>query len=93
MITIEECKHIEELSKLKFTDEKREKFLKEFDSIVEFASIIQKESANADERHFNKINLQDLREDVARDGLSQDEVVSNAPVKKKGCFAVPRIVE
>ena len=93
MITIEECKHIEELSKLMFDDQEREEFLKGFSSIVEFASTISNESTNIGDRHFDKIKLDDLREDESRDGFTQEEVVSNAPVKKKGCFAVPRIME
>ena len=30
MITIEECKHIEELSKLEFSEDERKKFLEDF---------------------------------------------------------------
>lgn len=93
MITIEECKHIEELSKLEFNEQDREKFLKDLSSIVEFASTISTETSNLNDRKFNTIKLEDLREDKARESLSQDEVVSNAPVKKKGCFAVPKIMD
>lgn len=93
MITIEECKHIEELSKLEFNEQDREKFLKDLSSIVEFASTISTETSNLSDRKFNTIKLEDLREDKARESLSQDEVVSNAPVKKKGCFAVPKIMD
>ena len=93
MITIEECKHIEDLSKLEFTEEERKKFLQDFSSIVDFASTISNQNSNLSDRKFNKIKLNDLREDVAKEGLEQTEVVSNAPVKKKGCFAVPKIME
>lgn len=93
MITIEECKHIEDLSKLEFSEEEREKFLKGFTSIVEFASTISNESSDLSDRKFNKIKLNDLREDVAKSSLNQEEVISNAPVKKKGCFAVPKIMD
>ena len=93
MITIEEGKHIEELSKLEFSDEEREKFLKDFSNIVEFASTISSQSSNINDRKFNKIKLEDLREDKSRESFKQEEVISNAPVKKKGCFAVPRIMD
>lgn len=93
MITIEECKHIEELSKLEFNEQEREKFLKDLSSIVEFASTISSENSNLNDRNFNLIKLEELREDEAKDSLSQNEVVSNAPVKKKGCFAVPKIMD
>ena len=93
MITIEECKHIEELSKLEFSEDERKKFLEDFSAIVDFASTISNQSSNLNDRKFNKIKLNDLREDTAKDSLKQEEVVSNAPVKKKGCFAVPKIID
>lgn len=93
MITIEECKHIEALSKLEFSDVEREKFLKDFSAIVEFASTISSQDSNPNDRKFEKIKFEDLREDEAKESLTQDEVVSNAPVQKKGCFAVPKIMD
>lgn len=93
MVTIEECKHIEELSKLEFSEDERKKFLEDFNSIVDFASTISNQDSSLNDRKFNKIKLEDLREDVAKESLDQAEVVSNAPVKKKGCFAVPKIMD
>ena len=92
MITENEIKHLEDLSKLQFTDEERKKFQQEFGSIVEFASQIT--GAKVEDKSFIKtIKMEDLRDDIVQPSLSQDEVVSNAPVKKKGCFSVPRIME
>lgn len=34
-----------------------------------------------------------FRKDEARQSLPQDEILSNAPEKAKGCFKVPRIIE
>lgn len=34
-----------------------------------------------------------FRKDEARPSLPQDEILSNAPEKAKGCFKVPRIIE
>lgn len=93
MITVEECKHIERLSKLSFSEEERQNFLTEFDAILGFASRISQEESSLDDRKFDYVKLEDLREDVAKESLSQEEVVSNAPDKKKGCFAVPKILD
>ena len=93
MISIEECKHIEELSKLEFSDDEREEFLKVFDSIIDFASQINGAVAEGETSFIKTIKLQDLREDEVKESLSQDEVVLNAPNKNKGCFVVPRIME
>ena len=92
MITIKDIKHLEDLSKLEFTDEERQKFLLEFESIVQFASQIT--TAETSDKSFIKaVDMKDLREDTPKPSLTQDEVISNAPVKRKGCFSVPRIME
>ena len=93
MVSIEEIKHLEDLSKLQFTEEEREKFQQEFDSIVGFASQIQNANTEGQASFIKSIKMEDLREDVSRDGLTQNEVVSNAPSKKNGCFVVPRIMD
>jgi len=93
MVSVEEIKHLEELSKLEFTEEERIDFQKDFDSIVEFASQINNAKTDGGVSFIKTIKMDDLREDEAKDGLLQDEVVSNAPSKKKGCFVVPRIMD
>ena len=92
MITIDEIKHLEYLSKLEFTDEERQKFLTEFEAIVQFASQIT--NAKTENKSFiNAVDMGKLREDLPKPSLTQAEVISNAPSKNKGCFSVPRIME
>ncbi len=92
MITIKDINHLENLSKLEFSDEERQKFLSEFENIVAFASQIT--GAKTEDKSFIKaVDMNNLRADEPKPSLSQDEVISNAPVKKKGCFSVPRIME
>ena len=93
MVSIEEIKHLEELSKLEFTDEERIAFQKEFESIVEFASQIQNAKIEGGVSFIKSIKMEDLREDEVGESLTQDEVVTNAPTKKKGCFVVPKIMD
>ncbi len=92
MISNEEFKHLAELSKLEFSDVERDKFIKDFNHILDFASQII--NAKVEEKSFiRSIPLEDLREDIVKQGLTQAEVVSNAPKQKKGCYVVPRIME
>ncbi len=92
MISLEELKHLEDLSRLEFTDTAREKILKDINSMIDFASQIQ--NADCENKSFIKsMDMKDLREDEPKQGLSQEEVISNAPMKRKGCFAVPRIMD
>lgn len=92
MISLEELKHLEDLSRLEFSDTDREKILKDINSMIDFASQIQ--NAKCENKSFIKsMDMNDLREDEPKQGLSQDEVISNAPMKRKGCFSVPRIMD
>lgn len=92
MISLEELKHLEDLSRLEFTDTAKEKILKDINSMIDFASQIQ--NADCENKSFIKsMDMKDLREDEPKQGLSQEEVISNAPMKRKGCFAVPRIMD
>ena len=93
MVSIEEIKHLEDLSKLEFTDEERVEFQKSFESIVELASQVQNANVDGDVSFIKTIKIEDLRSDEVGESLSQDEVVSNAPNKKKGCFVVPKIMD
>ena len=93
MISIEEIKHLEELSKLQFSEEEREKFQKEFDAIIDFASQISNADVDSGKSFIKTIKMQDLSEDEIKPSLPQDQVILNAPSKKKGCFAVPKIMD
>ncbi len=93
MITIEEFNHLQELSKLQLSDKERDAFLADFNSIVEFASQVCNADADFSKSFINTIKLADLREDEVKPSIPQEEVVSNAPKKKNGCFVVPRIME
>ena len=93
MVSIEEIKHLEDLSKLEFTEEERVEFQKSFESIVEFASQISNAKTEGNKSFIKSIKMADLREDEVGQSLAQDEVVLNAPSKKKGCFVVPRIMD
>lgn len=92
MISLEEFKSLEDLSKLRFTEEERDVFFPNLNSIIDFISVVAKVEVKANQ-NIKTIKLKDLREDIAEVCFTQDEVVSNAPMKDKGCFAVPKIVD
>ena len=93
MISIEEFNHLQELSKLQFSPEERDSFLADFNSVVEFASLVSKADADLTKSFIGRVKLADLREDEVNPSFKQDEVIQNAPKKKDGCFVVPRIME
>lgn len=93
MISEKEFKHLEELSKLEFSKVEREKFLKDFNSVVEFASQVSKADADLSKLFVATHKLADLRPDEVKESFPQQDIISNAPNKKNGCFVVPRIME
>lgn len=91
-ITSKEIRHLANLSALSFTDEEIEKFKLEFVDILKFVNQIDEANIEG-ELQFNIKEFEDLREDVAREGLTQSEVLENAPSKRLGSFSVPLMME
>lgn len=91
-ISKEEIKHLADLSALEFSDEEIENFQKEFNQILEFVNKINSAKVDGD-IEYNVHDFSELREDIAKNGLSQDEVLLNAPQAKLGSFSVPLMME
>lgn len=92
-ITIKEVEHLATLSALHFSTEEKEKFVTDFTNILNMVNEIQKAETTSG-NVFNKSHkLSELREDKAKQSLSQEEVLKNAPKQRRGCFNVPLVVE
>jgi len=92
-ITTEQIKHLATLSRLEFSDEELEKFKIEFQSIVDYVNQLSKvDTSNAVDKS-QKITIDNLREDVAGDSLSNEDVVGNSKNNAMGAFVVPTVVE
>ena len=89
---LKEIEHLAELSKLKFTKEEIEQFSTEFESMVEFANIIKNCNVESVPK-LNTINMEDLREDKAKESTPVNVILQNAPQAKSNSFVVPRIME
>ena len=91
-ISKENIVHLANHSALEFTDEEIDNFQKEFNQILTFVNQIENAHVDGD-IEYNTHDFADLREDEAKEGLSQEEVLLNAPNKKLGSFAVPLMME
>lgn len=85
--------HIAKLSMLKLEEENIERLMKDFNNIVEMVDKLG--NLNTGEKLEIKTDglFNVLREDEIKASFSRDEILSNAPEKKAGCFFVPKIVE
>ena len=84
--------HLANLSALEISEEQKATFEKEFEGIMGLVEKINNAEVT-NEIEYEPIDVSELRDDVAEVGLTQEEVLTNAPDKKQGCFAVPLMME
>lgn len=93
-LTLEEVKHIAELARLQLTDEEMARYAEQLSDILDYAARLQSidtSGISPTERVSSTGNV--LRKDETRPGLSQQELLDNAPETEKGQFRVPPILE
>ena len=92
---LEEVEALSQLSKLAFSVEEREEFIKEFQKITAFAAKIKELDLeevepliypNIDEENKTRADRVEVR-------LSRDQALKNAPRKDSDYFRVPKIFE
>lgn len=79
-LTKEEVKKIASLAKLSFTDEELDKFIQQFNSILDYIRLIDDCDTEGIEDTHNLEDYSDevLQEDIAQLGLSRDAALMNA---------------
>lgn len=80
--------HVGKLAKFVLTEEEIKKFDAQIKEILELIEILPDVPQDSE----NRVNVNqrcELREDIETDSISIDEVLSNAPQKKAGCFVAP----
>ncbi|MDD4320015.1 MAG: Asp-tRNA(Asn)/Glu-tRNA(Gln) amidotransferase subunit GatC [Acidaminococcaceae bacterium] len=93
-VTAKEVKHIANLSRLTVPDSEMEKFTEQFNQILNYADILQKLDTKGIEPTPYVLPISNvLREDIAVEGVSHEEALSNAPDVQNGGFKVPRVIE
>ena len=93
-LTLEEVMHIAELARLQLTEQEMARYAEQLSDILDYAARLQSVDTSGispTERVSNTGNV--LRKDESRQGLSQKELLANAPETEKGQFKVPPILE
>lgn len=86
--------YLEELSRLRLSDEEKEVAKTELSRILGYMDILSEldtEGVEAATHPHAFTNV--FREDVVAPSMGRDRLLANAPRKKDGCFQVPRTVE
>lgn len=92
-LTMQDVKHLAELSALRFTEEELEAFLPEFNNILAMIDQIENFETHKEYEFNNIVPVESLREDQVLQSMSQKQALINAPKQRKGCYNVPRVVE
>lgn len=94
MITNEQVKHIANLAKLKFSEDELEGFTEKFSDILDYVEKLDAVNTEDVAPTFQvNDHIQELREDIVKEGLSRDEVLQNTVEKQYGYFKLFNIMD
>lgn len=89
----QDVKRLAALSALEFDDEELEFFTREFESISAFVEQIVDAEISQVAIEERELTINQLREDLPHESLSQTEILKNSPKTKSGQFCVPKMLE
>lgn len=93
-LTLVEVEHIANLARLDLTDEEKEQYRQQLSDILEHVARLQElDTAGIPPTSSVLPGALRLRADEPGHSLPVDEVLSNAPDKKKDQFRVPPVLE
>lgn len=93
MITREDVEHISWLASIKISDDEKDKFVDQFNSILDYFHQLDEVDTEGIEPTYRVVDLANVfRDDVACKSLTQEEALKNAPRRENGYFKSPRIV-
>lgn len=93
-ISTEQVKHVAHLARLSFLEEEVEKLAADLDAIISFAEQLNELNTENVEPTTHVLPMKNvMREDLPSKGLTQEEVLKNAPEFEDGQIKVPAIIE
>ena len=93
-ISIEQVKHVANLSRLAVTEQEALQFQKQLDAIITYAQQLNELDTENVEPTTHVLDMKNVwREDVAGNGFPIKEVLKNAPDHEDGQIRVPAIIE
>jgi aspartyl-tRNA(Asn)/glutamyl-tRNA(Gln) amidotransferase subunit C len=93
-LTPEEVEHVALLARLQLSQEERERFTTQLNSILEhFEQLKQLDTSGVPGMSHAVAMSNVFREDDPAPSLSREEALQNAPDQDRDCFRVPRVIE
>jgi len=92
MITIKDVEHVAKLARLALSEEEKEKFAPQLNSILEYVNALNEVDTTGVEPMAHSIKISNvMRDDEVKQDFSRDEMLKNAPEEEDGFFRVPKI--
>ena len=92
-ISQKEVEHVARLARLELTEPEKTLFGEQLSQILTFVGQLHEVSTEGIPPTASVVEQEAvLREDVPREGLSQEQALSNAPESRDGFFVVPKII-
>lgn len=96
MITRKDLEHIGWLSRLDLSDEDKERYTPQLNSVLDYFGQLDEMDTEGVEPTYHVLPLGNVfredREGIPTQTLTQEEALSNAPKKQDGFFKAPRMM-
>ena len=92
-VTIKDVEYIAKLARLEFTEEEKQKFTHQLNSILNYIDQLNKIDTSKVEPLSHVIELSNVfREDIVKPGIPSNDALKNAPAKTDRFFKVPKVI-
>jgi len=92
MISTKDVEHVAKLARLALSEEEKEKFAPQLNSILEYINELNEVDTTGVEPMAHSIKISNvMREDEVKQDFTRDEMLKNAPEEESGFFRVPKI--
>ena len=92
-VSKKDVEHVALLARLRLSDEEAEVYTRQLSQILEHAGKVSEVDTAGVKPTSHPLPVKNVyRSDEARESLSKDKVLRNAPEKESGAFKVPKIV-
>jgi aspartyl-tRNA(Asn)/glutamyl-tRNA(Gln) amidotransferase subunit C len=92
-LSIEEVEHIADLARLKLTEAEKQRYTEQLSDILDYVEHLEELDTDHIPPTASVLEMQlRLREDQARPGLSQEDILGNAAETQDGQFKVPPVL-
>jgi aspartyl-tRNA(Asn)/glutamyl-tRNA(Gln) amidotransferase subunit C len=92
-LSIEQVQHIADLARLKLTEAEKQRYAEQLSDILDYVEHLEELDTDHIPPTANVLDISlRLREDQARPGLSQEEILGNASETQDGQFKVPPVL-